>query len=136
MPSLYDIRAALRARLATVEGLRTYGSVPESVNPPMAYVGLLESVEFDTAFARGADRWLIPVRVLVAKATDRAAQAKLDSYLAGSGAASLKAAIEGDGANLGGNAHTVRVTGVRDYGVIEHGGVNYLGAELLVDIIA
>lgn len=136
MPSLYEIRAAIKSRLETIPGLRTHGSVPDALHPPCAYVGLLESVEFDVVMGRGADRWLIPVRVLVAKATDRAAQAKLDGYLAGSGASSLKAAIEANGGNLGGTAHTCRVVSIRDYGVTEHAGTPYLGAEMLVEIIA
>lgn len=135
MPSLYEIRAGLKARLATIAGLRAFGFVPDQLPVPAAFVGPPDSVEFDLAFARGADRWLIPVRVAVSRATDRRAQAALDAYLAGSGPSSIKAAIEAD-PTLGITAQTCRVQAVRGYGVFEHGGGQYLGAEFVVEVIA
>lgn len=135
MPSLYEIRAELKTRLATIAGLRTFGFVPDQLPVPAAFVGALESVDFDTTMQRGCDRWLIPVRVGVSRATDRAAQAALDTYLAGSGERSIKAALEGD-ATLGGTAYTVRVQSAAKYGVFEHAGAQYLGAEWLVEVIA
>lgn len=135
MASLYEIRAGIRRRASAVSGLRVHGSVPDRLNPPAAFVGAPDRVDFDLAFQRASDRWTIPLRIAVSRATDRAAQAALDAYLAGSGAASLKAALEdpeGDGDVI----DTLRVTEVRAYGVFEHAGVQYLGAELVLDIIA
>ena len=135
MASLYEIRAQLKARLATIDGLRAFGFVPDSLPVPAAFVGAPEEVQFDVTMARGCDRWLIPVRVAVSRATDRHAQEDLDDYLAGSGPRSIKAAIEGD-FTLGSVAHSVRVKTARGYGVFTHAGIQYLGAEWLVDVIA
>ena len=43
--------------------------------------------------------------------------------------------IDGDG-TLAGVAHTSRVIEVRDIGVYEVGGIAYLGADILVEVIA
>lgn len=135
MASLYEIRAALKRRLSTVTGLRVHAIIPDSIHPPAAFVCMPERVEFDLTFQRGCDHWSIPLRIAVSRATDRGAQAALDAYLAGAGASSLKAALEGstDGADF---IDTLRVREMRAYGVFEVGGVPYLGAELLLDIIA
>jgi hypothetical protein len=92
-----------------------------------------ESITFDTVYARGCDRAVFPVRILVAKASDRAAQDRLDAYLAGSGSSSVKAAFEAD-ASLSGSVQTSRVLSVGGLGVYDVGGVPYLGADFTVEV--
>lgn len=134
MGSISSIRDGLQARLLTVSGLRAHDTIPDDISVPTAVVGAPESIDFDTTYGRGADRYTIPIRVYASLASERAGQDKLDGYLAGSGATSIKAAIEGD-VTLGGAAHTTRVTQAKDYGIYEIAGVQYLGVVFLCEVI-
>lgn len=135
MAAFSALRDGLKTRLATISGLRAHDTMPEQLNPPAAVVGGPERIEFDSTFARGADRYLIPIRLFASRADARAGQDLLDGYLAASGPTSVKAAIEGDG-TLGGVAHTTRVTEARNYGKYTVADVEFLGVEFLVEIIA
>ena len=137
---LYEIRQALATQLATIDGLRTAGFMPDKVTVPQAIVGEVE-IDFDLTMHRGCDKYEFKIRVYASRADDKAGQKKLDSYLAGSGATSIKAALEaGRGAPgqpaLNGAASDLHVTGVAGYGVYEVAGVLYLGAEFTVDVYA
>jgi len=104
-----QVRDALKTRLQTISGLRVYEVIPEPVTPPCAIVGQLDFT-FDIDNARGLDQANVDIYVIVQRFSERAGQDKLDSYLAGSGATSIKAAIEGD-RTLGGTVSTLRVIG-------------------------
>lgn len=124
---------AIGARLVGVTGLRVYDYAADAASPPAAIVALPEMVEYDAVAARGADRVLIPVTVLVGRVSDRAARDQLAQYVSGTGATSVKAAIEGGTGDLGGVAHTVRVTEAR-IDVVTIGQVDYLGASFDVEV--
>lgn len=121
---------AIGVRLATITGLRVADYPADTANPPQAIVSLPETVEYDSVMARGADRVVIPITVLVGKVSDRAARDAVGRYVSGSGADSIKAAVDGD---LGGTAHTARVTGAR-INVVTIGAVDYLGASFDVEV--
>lgn len=103
-----EVRDGLKTRLQTITGLRCYDLIPDQVNPPTAIVGQLDFT-FDIDNARGLDQANVDVIVIVQRFSERAGQNRLDAYLAGSGAGSIKAAIEGD-RTLGGACQTLRVT--------------------------
>lgn len=132
MGSLASIRTGLKTRLATITGINAYDVAPGTPNLPAAMV-LPGSIEFDESMGRGSDLLTFEVRLLVAESTMELSQTQLDAYLAGSGASSVKAAIEGD-ATLAGAADWTRVTRVVSYGQIEHNGVTYLGARFAVEV--
>ena len=104
-----QVRDALKTRLQTISGLRVYEIIPEPVTPPCAIVGQLDFT-FDIDNARGLDQANVDIYVIVQRFSERAGQDKLDGYLAGTGATSIKAAIEGD-RTLGGTCQTLRVIG-------------------------
>lgn len=108
-----DLNAAMDAigvRLATITGLRVVDYPPDNPNPPVAIVRLPEEpIEFDVVAGRGADRAVVPVTVLVGKVSDRVARDVIAGYQSGTGATSVKTAIEGAGGALGGAVQTVRV---------------------------
>lgn len=133
--NIANIRAGLKTRLATISGLRCYETVPDQFSPPAAIVGMPTAIQFDFVFGRAADRLTYPVRLLVAKATDRSAQERLEQYLDGSGSLSVKTAIEAD-PSLGGAANVTRVLSAQGLGVYDMGGVSYLGCDLTVEVIA
>lgn len=122
---------AIGVRLATISGLRVLDYPPDNANPPQAIVSLPEMVEYDYVMGRGADRVVIPIMVLVAKVSDRAARDAIGPYVSGSGAQSVKAAVDGD---LGGTAHTARVTGAQIQ-VVTIASIEYLGASFDVEVI-
>lgn len=135
MASLQAIREGIRGRLATVHGLNVYAVVPDSVAFPCAIVGGPEEIEFDYTMARFTDRWVIPVRVLTGRVDEVSGQQVLDGYLNGSGQTSIKAAVEGD-LSLNGAANTCRVTKAGGYGIYTMGGVQSVGMEFTIEVIA
>lgn len=100
-----QVADGLKARLATVTGLRTFSYQPEQVNPPVAFP-VLESIEYHKAFGGGDVQMRWTVIVIVGRYLDRVAHANLDGYLSYDGATSLRAAVEGD-RTLGGVAQTL-----------------------------
>jgi hypothetical protein len=135
MASLSAVRDGIKAQLAAITGLRVYDTIPDQISPPAAVVAPASGtfLEFDSTMARGSDDLHFVVALLVARGSDRAAQDTLDGYLAGSGAASVKAAIE-SGGTLGGAVQWVSVPAARNYGSLDIGGVSYLGCEFVVDV--
>jgi hypothetical protein len=135
MAAISDLRTGIAANLATVAGLRTSATVPDSINPPIAVV-MPNSVTYDTAFARsGGDEYEFLVMVIVGRVDERTAQNKLDDYCSGTGANSIKAAIERD-KTLGGKAFSLRVTSLRNYNQLTVGDITYLSGEFVVQVYA
>lgn len=130
---LNAVMDAIGARLLGVTGLRVYDYAADAAAPPAAIVALPETVEYDTVAGRGADRVVIPVTVLVGKVSDRAARDQLAQYVSGTGASSIKTAIESGGSDLGAVAHTVRVTQAR-VDVVTIQAIDYLGASFDVEV--
>jgi len=106
MPAtVLQVADGLKARLATVSGLRTFSYQPEQVNPPVAFP-VLESIDYHKAFGGGNVQMRFTIIVIVGRYLDRVAHANLDGFLSFDGATSLRAAIEGD-RTLGGVAQTL-----------------------------
>jgi hypothetical protein len=136
MAAIASIRDGLKTRLATISGLRTHDTAPSQINPPSAVVVPGDpAIRYDSTMARGSDDYLFMVHLFVSFAVDRTAQDKLDGYLSGSGATSVKAAIEAD-ETLGGVAHFTRVKEVREYGEKDYGDQRYLQAVFVVEVTA
>lgn len=135
MADLAAIIDGLTDNLGTIDKLRVQPEILDTVPIPCAIVGPPSSVTYDEVMARGADLYTFTVRVLVARASERAAQRALFGYTSGTGAKSIKAAIESD-KTLGGAADTVRVTSAGNLGVYAYGEADYMGAEFTVEVIA
>lgn len=101
------LRAGLAANLGRIPGLHVYPYVPAKAEPPAAIVNL-GSITWDRAHNRGLDEYEFEVSLVVAAATDRSAQERLDELLASSGPTSVKAALEAD-TSLGGHAADLHV---------------------------
>ena len=124
------VRANLKAALAGVV-TRTFDYVPDQVPTPCAVVGNL-TITFDEAQNRGLDMGEVDVLVIVSRMNDRGAQDKLDGYLAGSGAGSVKAALETD-RTLSGALQSLRV--VRAVPItIEVSGVSFFAYQYEVNL--
>ena len=128
-----QVFAGLRDSAGTITGLNVFEYAPDSITPPSFFPAEVE-IDWDLTFARGMDAYTVTTRLLVAKADDRAGQKTLKGYLAGSGALSLKAALQAD-RTLGGACDSLQVKSVRGYGVYEHNGQHFYGAEFSIYII-
>ena len=125
------VRAGLGTALDTITGLRVFDYVPDSLSPPAAVVEPLE-VDYDEAMRRGLDFYRAFILVIVGRMSDRSSQDRLDAYLAGSGASSVKAALEAD-KSLGGACSTLQVTSARPREVVVS-GVNMIAYRFEVSI--
>ena len=115
------VRANLKTALAPVVS-RVFDYIPDQVPAPCAVVGNI-TITFDEAQNRGLDLGEIDVIVIVSRMNERGAQDKLDGYLAGTGAGSVKAALEAD-RTLSGALATLRVNRAAPIS-IEVAGVTY-----------
>lgn len=119
--------------------LNTFAFAPDSVPEPCAFVAEME-IEFDKAHNRGLDEVMVTMRVLVGRSDDKAAAARLNGLMSGSGAGSLKAALEAARGAPGQSAldgacddfHVTRIQGHRWY---EHASTTYLGGEWRIRVI-
>jgi len=127
---LNAVMDAIGTRLGNIAGLRVTDYASDRANPPHAIVGLPDEVEYDAVMGRGADRVVIPITLLVGKVSERAARDQLAAYVSGTGAASVKEAVDGD---LGGAAQTARVTGAT-ISIVTIQSVDYLGASFEVEV--
>ncbi|PXY21125.1 hypothetical protein [Prauserella muralis] len=134
MASVSALRDGIGVRLKTISGLNVLSRPGGNVITPAARV-MPTRILYDSTMSRGADDFLFAVLLLVSLTADIEAYDDLDAYLAGSGPTSVKAAIEADG-SLGGIADFARVREVTQYGWVEVDGVQYLGAEQIVEVTA
>lgn len=113
------VRAGLAAALDTITGLRNFEYVPDSLTPPASVVEPLE-VTFHRAEQNGLQEYRAFVLVILGRMSDRSSQARLDAYVAQSGASSVKAALETD-KTLGGACATLVVTNATPREVVVSG---------------
>ena len=109
--------------------------MPDSIEPPTAVIGVMQSINYDTSMSRGADRYEIPIFLYVSRVDAQDSQETLDGYLASSGSNSIKEKVESD-TTLNSQAQSVRVVSAGSYGVYNINNINYLGVEFTVEVIA
>lgn len=132
------VAAASTAVSTPALAMTKYDYVPDDIEPPCIYPDGVK-IEFDKTMVRGTDKLIVRLRLLCARTDDRAGQHMLYGYLAGSGASSVKAAIEaarglpGVGA-LGEACDDLHVTEVGEARWYELAGEKYVGADFVVEI--
>ncbi len=133
--SLSGIRTKIDTALGTISGLNHAAKVPSVVIPPFAFPALrpAEPVTYDFTAQNGMLVYHFYIEVLVNKGANiEQAQDDLDPYLQNSGTYSIKTVLEAISWST--DAQTCRVVAVSDYGPAVYGGIEYLGARLLLDI--
>lgn len=126
-----DVMDELTTALATITGLRAYAWARDSITPPAALVMLPNSYRYDETYGRGSDRATFDVVVCVGKADDRSAFKAIGAYADGSGAGSVKAAVDGGTYTA---CDSVRVASVT-FDVVRIAGTDYLAATFEVDVL-
>lgn len=134
MTGVSAVRDALASRLGTITGLNVYSTFPAVPQAPCVIVQPTTG-DYDLSLANGGETMnfdLVLLAIQIASPFD-VAQDAIDPYLDRSGSTSLRATINAD-VSLGGTVHTCRVKGWQNYGTINLGGSEYLGAKLAVEV--
>lgn len=120
--------AELAAAVDAIPGLRVLAYPDAAVNSPQVTITMPDQVTFDET--GGSDRVTLMAVLMVAKEDPRTGFAALLDYCSGSGANSIRAAI-----NRGQYTQdaTVRATGI-DLDIYTLGGVSYYAAVFSIDI--
>lgn len=114
-----------------IAGLRVSAYWADKITPPAAIV-TWSSADFDATYGRGSDRHEFLVTVAVGKISARTSRDDLAKYLAGSGADSVKQAIEQHATTAW---DSVRVTRAEAVPVIDVAGNEYLAAQFTCDVM-
>lgn len=127
--NLADVMDQLAEQLGTIDGLRVIVD-DEKVRVPCAIVAMPSAYDFDATYGRGSDTMTIPVVVLVSGVVRRTVRRSLGAYCNGSGARSVKAAVEAGKYTA---FDSVRVTGIQ-FDEYESAGDGYPAAIFSLDI--
>ena len=90
----------LKEQLKQIPGLRVVDYLPDQINPPTAIM-TIDTVTYHQSFGGGDPVYQFTITVIVARASERVAQQKLDAFMAYDGNQSVRAAVEAD-KSLGG----------------------------------
>jgi hypothetical protein len=113
-----------------IVGLRVYRWPPGKVTPPAAIVDYPETLTFDRTYGRGTDDMIVPIVVVVGKASVRGARDRLARYCRGDGSSSIKTAVEGHPFT---SCDDARVAGI-DFDVVTIAAIEYVAALFTVEI--
>ena len=133
-PTFSAVRAALATYITAQTGLRATAAQQARIAPPQAVILPVTGtfITYSVDMSGSADLSL-RVLVLISKADSSDGMDLLDPYLATTGPKSLWAAVQRD-PTLGGVVQWAIVREVAGYGVMNHGGIDYLAASVIVDI--
>lgn len=136
MSSVSDIADGLKARLATISGLRAYSYQPEQLNPPFAYP-VLNGVTYHQTMGMGnaVTQYDWSVYVVVGRWVDRVAITNLDGFISPTGATSIRAALEGD-LTLGGACQDLIVASSANISALEQEDAEFMQVSYSVTIYA
>jgi hypothetical protein len=129
--NLADVMDELGTALGTIDGLRVFPYWADRITPPTAVIAWPDPLTYDIAMHRGGDQAEVPVIVLAGKVDARTARDVLARYCDGSGAHSVKAAIDGHTATAYDSARVIRV----EFSVVTVSAVEYLAATFFIDVI-
>lgn len=134
--SVDAIANGLKARLATISGLRAYSYQPEQLNPPFGFP-VLNSVTYHRTMGMGQaiSQYDWTVFVITGRWVDRVAHKRLDDFLSPTGASSIRAALEGD-LTLGGVADDLIVASSANISALEQDDAEYLQVSFSVSVYA
>jgi hypothetical protein len=129
-----QIKDALKVALETIPGLRAYDYQPDQVNPPFAFA-TLEEITYHGAMGSGNVVNQFTLTVVVQRSSERAAQDKLDGFVAYDGAQSVRRAIEAD-RTLGGVVQDLICTSARNIQNFDANETTYLSVDFQVTVYA
>lgn len=128
---LSDVMDEIGQALDTIDGLRVHPYNAASITPPAAIVQWPSTFTYDTTYGRGADTQTFPVMIAVGKYSDRTSADTLSKYANGSGASSVKEAIESFEYTA---LDSIRVESV-EFGTVTISAIEYLVGIFQVEVI-
>jgi uncharacterized protein with PIN domain len=131
--NIADVMDEIGAQLSTIDGLRVFPYNADKVVAPAAVVALPDEIDYDQTFGRGSDLLKLDVYVMVARIDQRTGRDALAAYLDGSGASSVKAALDNSDTVAYTACDVVRVASA-SVEPITSGGIDYLGAVFTLEI--
>lgn len=132
-PTIDQIQAAIKARLASITTLNAFQNEPVSPTWPAAYPRIVDwtfDEDFDHTTLYHFDIWVL---VGLEPGLDRA-QMWLNPYLSATGSDSIKVAIDAD-PRLGGTVASARATGGGAYGRVDVAGKAMLGGSVRLEVL-
>ena len=87
-----DVRDGIKTAI-NITGLRVYDTIPDGLVPPALVIGQL-SLTWEYVLANTLDTATIDLILITGRMSERSAQDYLDSFLAPSGATSIKAKLD------------------------------------------
>jgi hypothetical protein len=149
-PAEYEIEEIMDALAERFHGLDTgdtlggsvveltaYATVPGNIEVP-ALVLELDDIAWDLNMGDGADGLSVVASCYIQAVDSKGAQRAMWRFLSRkseSGVGRLKAALEED-ATLGGLVSFAHMTNARRIGQITYDGIDYLGAELIIEVVS
>jgi hypothetical protein len=128
------IQAGLATAAATITGLASAPTVPDSLNSLPIFAPAELEMNYDKAFGGALTEAVFTCALFTSRGDAESGRVALAGLMAPAGAGSIKAAIESD-RTLGGAAKTLRVESVRGaYRLYTVAGVDYLGAMFQVRV--
>jgi hypothetical protein len=128
--NLAAVMAEMGAKLDAIGPLRVTPYTADKINPPAGLIELPDGITFDDTYGRGSDSMRLVVTVAVGKVDARNAHVDLAKYADGSGAHSVKAALE-QGPNVAyGTLHVADVV----FGTVKFAGISYLAGLFNCDV--
>ncbi len=131
--NLANVMDEIGTALETIPHLRVFPYNADRVTPPAVIVDWPEEISYDATFGRGADQQTLKLIVAVARMDARSTRDRLAQYLDGSGAHSVKAAVDSSDTVIYTACDAVRVAKAQ-VAIVTIGGVDYLGATFDVEI--
>jgi hypothetical protein len=149
-PATYDLNAIFDALRERLDGLETgqelagvaqtvtaYSEVVGNIQAP-ALVLELDDIAYDLTMQNGADGISVVATCLIQNVDASGAQQALRTFMSRqetAGVARLKAVLDDD-PTLGGLVSYVQFSTVRRIGTLTYDGVDYLGAELIIEVMS
>lgn len=141
---LNEIADALRDRFqgvvmfqvdSTNVPLNVISDVEGQVTAP-AMVIELDDIDWDLTFSRGSDAFRFLVSILLQSADSGNGQRILRSALSTGGVGTRIKDVLHQDETLGGLVSIAHLAGTRRIGVIQYAGLDYIGAEMIIEVVA
>lgn len=127
---LYQVATQTGTALRTITGLRVYEYGTKAIAAPAAVFALPQSLDFHQAYGQGAELLKDAAVIALVRDTERRVAFKqLAAYCKGSGAGTIRAALEGFAWTA---CDSATVTSV-DFDVFPYNGADYLAGIFHVD---
>lgn len=143
--SMKQIRLGLKARIETIPDFvgRVYEFVPGTQEPPSVTIvpgtfipgDTKAAITYDRTAAHGSHDYVFTLAVTVSRTINPVAEAQLDEFISTDTPKSIKRAIEDD-ESLDGIVSFCHVQRVIQYGALTWNGLDFFGAQIIVEVTA